>query len=70
MQRGISTGALSALVAADAALHRGLVRDTDLRRAVQAVDGHPHSAMIGVSWTVPTVAASRLVRRGLATRFT
>jgi Transcriptional regulator, AbiEi antitoxin len=46
VQHGISAGPLSALVAADAAVHRGLTTHTELAKAVAWVERHPNSALI------------------------
>lgn len=47
VQHGISSGPLSALVAADAALHSGQTTRAELARAVGWVSGHPRTAMVG-----------------------
>jgi hypothetical protein len=46
VQHGISVGPLSALVAADGALHLGMARRADLDAALDAVRQHPHTAGI------------------------
>lgn len=46
IQHGISAGPLSALVAADSALHLGLATRDDLDEALVAVARHPHSAAL------------------------
>jgi hypothetical protein len=46
VQHGLSAGPLSSLVAADAALRRGLLTRADLNLAVGWVAGHPESANI------------------------
>ncbi len=43
VQHGLSAGPLSALVAADGALHAGIITRTDLDDAVAHVHGHPFS---------------------------
>ena len=44
---GVTCGPMAALIAADAALGRGLVAESDLSEAVEAVRGHPGTALIG-----------------------
>ena len=46
VQHGLSSGPLSALVAADGALHQGRVTRDDLDRALGWVHQHPRSALI------------------------
>ena len=46
VQHGLSTGPLSALVAADAALHRGVVSRTDLDGALDWARYHPRSVAV------------------------
>lgn len=65
VQHGISSGPLSALVAADAALHRGLVTAEELRGAVELVRHHPCSGMVGgfielADWRRESVGETRL----------
>jgi very-short-patch-repair endonuclease len=46
VQHGLSSGPLAALVAADGALHRGLVTREDLGTALGWIHQHPRSALI------------------------
>lgn len=45
-QTGITCGAMAALIAADAALHRGLASSADLDRGLTWVRRHPHSGQL------------------------
>lgn len=47
IQHGISAGPLSALVAADDALHRGMVTQVELQQAVNLVAGQPNTHLLG-----------------------
>ncbi|MGV1007916.1 MAG: hypothetical protein ACOYBY_04820 [Dermatophilaceae bacterium] len=47
VQGGITCGPMAALIAADAALNRGLLTKADLEGAVEAVRGKPGTALIG-----------------------
>ncbi len=58
VQHGISSGPVSALVAADAALRRGQTTRAELTRALGWVERHPGSATLGAFLPSPTVDAS------------